>query len=98
MGRSRALEVLLGCEDFDADLAERYGYVNRALDADEIGPFVERLAYRIASFPAKPWPSRRRRCWRRNRTSWKACKRNSAITIRTSRCRNLTVAGNFTSN
>ena len=53
MGRSRALEVLLGCEDFDADLAERYGYVNRALDADEIGPFVEKLAYRIASFPAK---------------------------------------------
>ena len=53
MGRSRALEVLLGCEDFDADLAERYGYVNRALDADEIGPFVERLAYRIASLPAK---------------------------------------------
>jgi enoyl-CoA hydratase/carnithine racemase len=53
MGRSRALEVLLGCEDFDADLAERYGYVNRALDADEIGPFVEQLAYRIASFPAE---------------------------------------------
>lgn len=53
MGRSRALEVLLGCEDFDADLAERYGYVNRALDADEIGPFVKRLAYRIASFPAE---------------------------------------------
>ena len=52
MGRGRALEVLLGCEDFDADLAERYGYINRALDADEIGPFVEKLAYRIASFPA----------------------------------------------
>ena len=51
MGRSRALEVLLGCEDFDADLAERYGYVNRALDAHEIGPFVARLANRIASFP-----------------------------------------------
>ena len=53
MGRSRALEVLLGCEDFDADLSERYGYINRALDADEIGPFVEQLAYRIASFPAE---------------------------------------------
>lgn len=53
MGRSRALEILLGCEDFDADLAERYGFVNRALDADDIGPFVERLATRIASFPAE---------------------------------------------
>jgi len=53
MGRSRALEVVLGCDDFPADLAERYGYINRALPPDEIGPFVERLAYRIASFPAE---------------------------------------------
>ena len=53
MGRSRALEILLGCEDFDADLAERYGYINRALDSDEIGPFVDRLATRIASFPTE---------------------------------------------
>lgn len=52
MGRSRALEIILGCEDFSAELAERYGYINRALPADELGPFVERLAYRIASFPA----------------------------------------------
>jgi enoyl-CoA hydratase/carnithine racemase len=53
MGRSRALEVVLGCEDFPADLAERYGYINRALPPDEIGPFVEGLAYRIAGFPAE---------------------------------------------
>ncbi|RJP19687.1 MAG: enoyl-CoA hydratase/isomerase family protein [Candidatus Abyssobacteria bacterium SURF_5] len=53
LGRGRALEVVLGCEDFPADLAERYGYVNRALPPDELGPFVERLAYRIASFPAE---------------------------------------------
>jgi enoyl-CoA hydratase/carnithine racemase len=51
MGRGRALEVVLGCEDFDAALAERYGWINRALPADELGPFVERLARRIASFP-----------------------------------------------
>ncbi len=50
MGRSRALEVVLGCDDFPAELAERYGYINRALPPDEIGPFVERLAYRIAGF------------------------------------------------
>ena len=51
MARSRALEVVLGCDDFPAELAERYGYINRALPPDEIGAFVERLAYRIASFP-----------------------------------------------
>ncbi|OKO72384.1 enoyl-CoA hydratase [Bradyrhizobium sp. NAS80.1] len=52
MGRGRALEVLLGCTDFSAELAERYGYINRALPADELTPFVEKLARRIASFPA----------------------------------------------
>jgi len=51
MGRSRALEVVLGCDDFDAELAERYGWINRALPPDEIGPFVDRLARRIAAFP-----------------------------------------------
>jgi enoyl-CoA hydratase/carnithine racemase len=53
MGRGRALEVILGCEDFSAEQAERYGYVNRALPAAELRPFVENLAYRIASFPAE---------------------------------------------
>ena len=52
MGRGRALEVLVGCNDFSAQLAERYGYINRALPADELTPFVEKLAHRIASFPA----------------------------------------------
>ena len=53
MGRARALEVILGCDDVDAALAERWGYLNRALPPAELGPFVERLAYRIASFPAE---------------------------------------------
>jgi enoyl-CoA hydratase/carnithine racemase len=53
MGRARAMEVILGCGDVPADLAERYGYVNRALPPDELTPFVEELAYRIASFPAE---------------------------------------------
>jgi enoyl-CoA hydratase/carnithine racemase len=52
IGRARALEVVLGCEDFDAELAERYGYINRALPANELGRFVDRLARRIAAFPA----------------------------------------------
>jgi len=53
IGRARALEVILGCEDFSAEMAERYGYINRALPPEELRPFVERLAYRIASFPAE---------------------------------------------
>jgi enoyl-CoA hydratase/carnithine racemase len=52
IGRGRALEVLLGCNDFPAELAERYGYINRALPANELSSFVEALARRIASFPA----------------------------------------------
>ena len=52
IGRGRALEVLVGCDDLSAELAERYGYINRALPAQELTPFVERLAHRIASFPA----------------------------------------------
>ena len=52
MGRARALEVMLSAEDYDAGLAERYGWVNRALPTDELGPFVSSLAHRIAGFPA----------------------------------------------
>jgi enoyl-CoA hydratase/carnithine racemase len=53
VGRARALEIVLGCDDVPADLAERWGYVNRALPPAELGPFVDRLARRIASFPAE---------------------------------------------
>ncbi len=52
VGRGRALEAVLGCDDFDAATAERYGWVNRALPPEELAPFVERLARRIASFPS----------------------------------------------
>jgi enoyl-CoA hydratase/carnithine racemase len=52
MGRGRALEVMLSAEDYDADLAERYGWINRALPADVLGEFVRSLAHRIAGFPA----------------------------------------------
>ena len=50
IGRGRALEVLLGADDIDGELAERYGYVNRALPDVELDDFVDRLAKRIASF------------------------------------------------
>jgi len=52
MGRGRALEVMLSADDYDAELAERYGWINRALPAGELDDFVRRLALRIASFPA----------------------------------------------
>jgi enoyl-CoA hydratase/carnithine racemase len=52
MGRGRALEVMLSAQDYDAGLAERYGWINRALPADEIDEFVRSLAHRIAKFPA----------------------------------------------
>jgi enoyl-CoA hydratase/carnithine racemase len=52
MGRGRALEVMLSAEDYDAELAERYGWINRALPADALGDFVSSLAHRIARFPA----------------------------------------------
>lgn len=51
IGRSRAMEVILGCDDIDADTAERWGWVNRTLSADELWPFVDRMARRISSFP-----------------------------------------------
>jgi enoyl-CoA hydratase/carnithine racemase len=51
IGRNRALEVILGAIDLDAVTAERWGYLNRAVPSDEIGPFVSALAKRIASFP-----------------------------------------------
>ena len=49
MGRSRALEVVLGCDDVDAATAERYGWINRA--ARDAAAIVDRLASRIAAFP-----------------------------------------------
>lgn len=50
VGRSRALEIVLSGDDFDADIAERYGWVNRALNDDDLDSFVEALVERLASF------------------------------------------------
>ncbi|WP_187805985.1 enoyl-CoA hydratase/isomerase family protein [Aquipseudomonas alcaligenes] len=52
LGRGRALEVCLGGEDFDADTAERYGWINRALPGEQLSSFCEALAHRIVGFPA----------------------------------------------
>jgi len=50
VGRSRALEIVLSGDDFDADIAERYGWVNRTLDDDDLDSFVDTLVRRLASF------------------------------------------------
>ena len=50
VGRSRALEIVLSGDDFDADIAERYGWVNRTLDDDALDSFVDTLVGRLASF------------------------------------------------
>ena len=51
IGRGRALEVILGGMDIDAATAASWGYVDRALPADELRRFVDKLAARIASHP-----------------------------------------------
>src|SRR6476646_5003641 len=50
VGRSRALEIVLSGDDFDADIAERYGWVNRTLDDANLDSFVDALVRRMASF------------------------------------------------
>ncbi|MER7664875.1 MULTISPECIES: enoyl-CoA hydratase/isomerase family protein [unclassified Streptomyces] len=51
LGRGRALEAVLTSSDFDADLAERYGWVNRAVPDAELDEFVAALAARMGGFP-----------------------------------------------
>jgi enoyl-CoA hydratase/carnithine racemase len=50
VGRGRALEIVLGANDFDGNTAAQYGYVNRALPDEELDGFVDALARRIATF------------------------------------------------
>ncbi|MDA3038773.1 MAG: enoyl-CoA hydratase/isomerase family protein [Actinomycetota bacterium] len=50
LGRGRAMEVVLGGDDIDAAMLERWGWLNRALAADDLTPFVDRLARRLAGF------------------------------------------------
>jgi enoyl-CoA hydratase/carnithine racemase len=53
VGRGRALEIVLGANDFDGDTAAQYGYVNRALPDDELDGFVDALARRISTFDGR---------------------------------------------
>lgn len=51
VGRARAMEIILGAQDIDAETAERWGYLNRIFSADDIDAWVMNLARRIASYP-----------------------------------------------
>jgi enoyl-CoA hydratase/carnithine racemase len=50
VGRSRTLEIVLGADDFDADTAERYGWINRSIPDAELDPFVANFVSRVLSF------------------------------------------------
>ncbi|MDF3148656.1 MULTISPECIES: enoyl-CoA hydratase/isomerase family protein [unclassified Streptomyces] len=50
IGRDRALEAILTSDDYDADTAERWGWVTRALPDSELDAFVGTVAARLASF------------------------------------------------
>jgi enoyl-CoA hydratase/carnithine racemase len=50
VGRGRAMEIMVGSDDINGDIAERYGYVNRSLPDAQLDRFVDDLALRIASF------------------------------------------------
>ena len=60
MGRSRALEVVLGAEDFDAETAELYGWINRAVADNLLDSFVDKFSQRIAGFDKKPLAAAKR--------------------------------------
>jgi len=53
VGRGRAMEIILGGIDIDAETAADWGMLNRALPPDELGPHVDELARRIAGYPAE---------------------------------------------
>jgi len=50
VGRGRAFEILLGGEDYDGALAEKYGYVNRAIPDSEFEDFVTAYATRVSGW------------------------------------------------
>lgn len=52
IGIGRAMEVVLGADDVDAETAERWGFLNRAMSGDSLSAYVDAVATRIASFPS----------------------------------------------
>lgn len=69
VGRARALEIIASSEDYDADTAERYGWINRTIPDAELDDFVDKFARRIASF-LKRKHSQKQRDWSTDRLSF----------------------------
>src|ERR1700722_16457491 len=53
VGRARAIENAHGGADFDAETAERYGWINRAIPDAELDNFVANFVRRILSFDSQ---------------------------------------------
>jgi len=53
LGRSRAIEAIVGAMDFDGDTAALYGWINRSIPDAQLDQFVEDFALRIQSFDKK---------------------------------------------
>lgn len=50
VGRDRAIEALLSSDDYNAELAEKYGWITRAIPDAQLDGFVEKMANRLATF------------------------------------------------
>jgi len=53
VGRARAIEIVLGSDDFNAEMAERYGWINRAIPEAVLDSFVANFVSRILSFDSQ---------------------------------------------
>ncbi|KAH8883501.1 ClpP/crotonase [Thozetella sp. PMI_491] len=50
VGRGRTMEIVLGADDFDAETAAQYGWINRAIPDDQFEDFVDSFARRVAGW------------------------------------------------
>jgi enoyl-CoA hydratase/carnithine racemase len=53
VGRARAIEIVLGSDDYDAETAERYGWINRAIPEAELDGFVSEFVRRVLGFDSQ---------------------------------------------
>lgn len=70
-GRGRAMEIIIGGDDFDADTAALYGWINRSLPDIELDGFVDNLAARIAGFDVAAIATAKRIIGERTKTAAK---------------------------
>ena len=50
VNRGRLLEIVCGSDEFDAETAEKYGWINRAVPDADFESFVDTFARRVASW------------------------------------------------